>query len=334
MDRIFVTGGTGFLGRHLVAILCRNGYALKILTRHPTQNSWLQRYPHVDIIAGNFGAPQVLVHAMADCRYVIHAGGLFRFWGQEQQFLENNTLGTQNMLNAAVQAGVERFIHISTIAVIGQPDPINIVDETYPPNPVEPYQRSKYQAEQLALSYYREHALPIVVLRPGAYYGPLGEYGFNRLFFRDPMRGIIMQISGGKHIIFPAYIVDVARGVLQALEKARDGEIYHLCGDWISHKEVFDIVYEEINLHWPRARIPGWMGIAAAHFLELTARLTKHEPFWPINLRPYVYNNWRVSNEKARRELGFEPTNFREGARRTIAWYRAGKPQDIPEVAV
>jgi nucleoside-diphosphate-sugar epimerase len=59
--------------------------------------------------------------------------------------------------------------------------------------------------------------------------------------------------------------------------------------------------------------------------------VTRTEPFWPMNLRSYVYNNWRVSSDKARRELGFQPTSFREGARRTIAWYRAGMPDDIDE---
>ena len=331
---IFVTGGTGFLGHHLVAMLCRTGYSLKVLTRNPARNCWLQRYPCVEIVPGDFSDLDTLAHAMDGCQHVIHAGGLFRFWGNEERFLHANTLGTKNMLEAAAQVGIERFVHISTVAVIGQPDPTNVIDETYPPHPVDPYQRSKFQAEQMALKYHAEGKVPVTVLRPGAYYGPLGEYGFNRLFFRDPMRGIIMQISGGKHIIFPAYIVDVARGVLQALDKAHTGEIYHITGDWISHKEAFDIVCEEANLHWPRARIPGWLGINTARFLEMIAYITHREPFWPINMRSYVYNDWRVSNQKARRELGFEPTSFRDGARRTIAWYRAGKPQDIPEIAL
>jgi nucleoside-diphosphate-sugar epimerase len=73
------------------------------------------------------------------------------------------------------------------------------------------------------------------------------------------------------------------------------------------------------------------MGVAASHILEGISAVTGQEPFWPLNLKSYVYNYWRVSNEKARRELGFVPTDFREGARRTIAWYRGGQPDDIPE---
>ncbi len=328
---IFVTGGTGFLGRHLIPALCRAGHSVKILTRQPEEHPWLARYPRVHIVQGDLAQGDLLRDAVVGCRYVIHAGGYFRFWGDEQTFMETNALGTENMLAAAQHAQIEKFIHISSVAVIGQPDPTNIIDETYPPHPVEPYQSSKLQGEQAGLRYHHDHGLPVIVLRPGAFYGPLGEYAFNRLFFRDPMRGIIMQMDGGRYINFPAYIGDVAQAILQALDKGRVGEVYHICGDWISHKDVFDIVCEEANLPWPRPPIPGWLGIMTSRFLEIIALITGREPFWPINMRSYVYNNWRISNEKARRELGFEPTSFREGARCTIAWYRAGKPDNIRE---
>ncbi|MCA9916010.1 MAG: NAD-dependent epimerase/dehydratase family protein, partial [Anaerolineae bacterium] len=252
---IFVTGGTGFLGRHLVPVLCQAGYSVRVLTRDASANSWLQRYPGVQIITRDLLDKDVIKRGIAGCRYVIHAGGMFRFWGDERAFLETNAFGSEHVMAAAHAAGVERLIHISTAAVIGQPDPNLIIDESYPPNPADPYQRSKLQAEQSAIRYYEDRHLPVVILRPGAYYGPLGTYAFNRLFFRDPMRGIIMQINGGSYIIFPAYITDVAQSILAALDKARLGEIYHICGDWISHKEAFDIVCEEANIRWPRLPI-------------------------------------------------------------------------------
>jgi|FLYN01.1.fsa_nt_gi nucleoside-diphosphate-sugar epimerase len=332
---IFVTGGTGFLGRHLVPALCRAGYyPVRVLTRRPDEHRWLRRYPQVEVVQGDLLDGQIIERAVAGCRYVIHAGGIFRFWvpGSERVFYDTNTRGTEHVLNAAHKTQVERVIHISTAAVIGQPDSDKVVDETHPPRPADAYQRSKLQAEQIALRYFTEYDLPVIILRPGAYYGPLGEYAFNRLFFKDPMRGIIMQVEGGRHIIFPAYIADVAQGVMKALECGCPGEIYNICGDWITHREAFDIVVEEARLPWPRLPIPGWMGIATAHVLEAISIITRREPFWPLNLRSYVYNNWRVSSEKARRELGFEPTGFREGARRTIAWYRAGQPDDLPEL--
>ncbi len=330
---IFVTGGTGFLGRHLIPHLCRAGYRVRVLTRHPDLHPWLLRYAAtVEVVAGDLRDGHALDGQLEGCRYVIHAGGLFRFWGDSKAFDETNAQGTENVMAAAHRAGIARVVHVSSVAVIGQPDPQNIIDETYPPNPVEPYQRSKWHGEQIAMRYHHEHSLGVVVVRPGAFYGPMGDYAFNRLFFRDPMRGLIMQVNGGTYIIFPAYVGDVAQGILLALEKGRAGEVYNICGDWISHREAFDLVTRQAALWYPRLTIPGWLGITASRVLTWLSNLTGREPFWPINMRSYVYNNWRVSSEKARRELGFTPTSFAEGARRTIAWYRGGKPDHIAEL--
>lgn len=330
---IFVTGGTGFLGRHLVPALCRAGYSLRVLTRQPDKHRWLQCFPQVQVIQGDLTAPETYMDALRGCQHVVHAGGVFRMWGDERTFLRHNVHGTSLLLSAVKDLPIERFIHISTIAVLGQPDPDNVVDETYPPRPMDPYQRSKLIAEQMALRCAAEDGLPVVVLRPGAYYGPFGRYAFNRLFFKDPMRGLIMQVDGGQHVIFPAYIGDVARGVVQALAYGQVGEIYNICGEWISHRRAFDIICEEADIHWPRVPMPGWLDLPLAHALETVYGLFDAEPFWPINmLRSYVHNNWRVSSSKAQAELGFVPTDFRDGARRTIAWYRAGEPDDWVEL--
>ncbi|HRF94862.1 MAG TPA: hypothetical protein PLZ51_06705, partial [Aggregatilineales bacterium] len=71
--------------------------------------------------------------------------------------------------------------------------------------------------------------------------------------------------------------------------------------------------------------------INTSRFLEFVAKITRREPFWPLNLKSYVYNYWRVSNQKARDELGFIPTPFTEGARRTVEWYKNRQPTDIPQ---
>jgi nucleoside-diphosphate-sugar epimerase len=329
---IFVTGGTGFLGRHLIPTLCRAGHRVRVLTRQPEAYPWLKLYPNVETIIGDLRHQASIEPAIEGCRYLIHAGGLFRFWGHPKEFDETNALGTENVMSAALKAGVEKAVHVSSIAVIGQPDPAQVIDETYPPDPVDPYQHSKLRSEKIALRTYHEGGVPVVVVRPGAFYGPMGEYAFNRLFFRDPMRGLIMEMDGGRHIIFPAYVGDVAAGILLALEKGCAGEIYNICGDWISHHDAYTIVIREAKLWYPRLRLPGWLGILTARLLEGISNVTGQEPFYPINLRSYVYNNWRVSNKKSRTQLGFTPITFEEGAKRTVAWYRAGKPSHIPEL--
>lgn len=331
-QRILLSGGTGFLGRYLVAVFCQAGFDQRVLTRRPEAHRWLSEYPGLEVIHADLRDPVSVLKAAEGCDYVVHAAALFSMWGEASAFYDHNVEGTRNILRAAQTAGVRRFIHVSTVAVIGQPKSGSIIDESYPPSPADAYQQSKLDAEQLVREM-QHTGLEIIILRPGAFYGPLGEYAFNRLFFRDPMRGIIMQMDGGKHIIFPVYVLDVAQATVVALTRGRAGETYNLCGECLSHRHAFDIVCREARIRYPRLNLPRFVGLNASRFLTWIAKYTRREPFWPLNLQSYVFNDWNVSSEKAVRELGFDPIPFEEGARRTIAWYRKGCPARIPELA-
>lgn len=287
--------------------------------RNPHHHTWLHKLP-IEIIQGDILHQAALTRGAQGADAIIHAAGMFRFWGDASEFERVNVGGTQAVIAAAKDAGCPRLIHISTIYLIGQPPRDQEIDETYPPNPVEPYQRSKLQAEQHILA--QTHT-PAIILRPGAFYGPGSDYAFNRLFFHDPMRGIIMQLNGGRYMILPVFVPDVAQAVVAALTRGTPGEVYHICDNPISHRDAYDIVCREANLWFPRLTLPDWTGLTASRLLEAIARFTHREPFYPLNLRSYVYNYWRVSHEKAARDLGFVPTPFVEGARQTIAWYRA-----------
>ncbi len=319
MDTVFVTGGTGFLGHHLLPALVARGLRVRALVRHPDQHPWVQSLP-VEIVQGDILDTTALKRGMQGADAVIHAAGMFRFWGTDSEFERVNLGGTQAVVETASAVRCPRLIHISTIYLIGQPPPDRMIDEKYPPSPVEPYQRSKLAAEQTVL---QQTHTPAIVLRPGAFYGPGSDYAFNRLFFHDPMRGLIMQLNGGRYIILPVFVPDVAQAAISALAQGTPGEIYHICDDPINHRDAYDIVCREAKLWFPRLVLPDWAGLAASHFLETLAQITRREPFYPLNLRSYVYNYWRVSHEKAARDLGFVPTPFSEGARQTIAWYRS-----------
>lgn len=330
---IFVTGGTGFLGRHLIPALCQAGLPARVLTRTPQAHTWLQRYPNIDVIAGDLRDAATVHQAMQGCNQVIHAAGLFSMWGSAGSFEANNVGGTENVMTAAVAHGVERLVYVSTVAVIGTPQPGQRIDETHPPRPADPYQRSKLLAEQVIHRYHAQQPqVQSIILRPGAFYGPYGDYAFNRLFFTDPMRGIIMQMDGGHYTIFPVYVGDVARSILLALQHGTPGQIYNICGECLSHRQAFDIICAEANLHWPRLNLPGWLGINFSRFLEALSHITGREPFWPVNLRSYVFNDWYVSSEKAKRDLCFTPISFTQGVQQTLRWYRQGQPDTLPEL--
>ncbi len=323
--RILVTGGTGFLGHHLVPALLGERYRVRLLVRPSSDLSWLPRagVEHVQADVTDFGAVR---QAMAGCTHVVHAAGRFRFWGSEARFQAVNVSGTENVARAAGEHGVERLVHISTVAVIGDPPPGRLIDEQTPCQPRDAYQRSKLAAEQLVYRQIDHHALPAVILRPGAFYGPYGRYGFNRLFIEDPLRGLRVQVDGGRRLVFPVFVPDVAWSIRQALDADIPiGETYNICDEPVSHAEINQIVSDLLGISRWRLNTPRQLMLLMAGLMELWARFSGREPFYPLNLRSYVFNDWPVTSAKASRALGFRPTPLEHGLRQTVAWY-----QDLP----
>lgn len=320
---VFVTGGTGFLGKNLVPLLIRQGHRVRLLVREPGAHPWLAAYARkVEVLPGTLEDPYALQVGMAGCTHVIHAGALFRMWGAESAFYRVNVEGTQHVIDAALHNGIERLVHISTIAVIGTPAPGLIIDENHPPRPATPYQRSKLAGEQLVCRAAARHGLNAVILRPGAFYGPHGRYAFNRLFFEDPLKGLLIKVHGGRRVIFSTYIEDMAAAAAQALTLGQAGEIYNICGDPLTHNAINRIVSDLAGITSRRVNAPAAGMLLLAHLWTRLSRLTGKEPYYPINLRSYVFNDWHTSNRKARQALDFQPTPFAEGARRTLDWYR------------
>lgn len=318
---ILITGATGFLGHHLVPRLVQAGLPVRALVR-PTSNTAFLRALKVELAYTDDITNQTAVsEAMQGCDQVIHAAGLFRFWGEADEFWRINVAGTTAVLNAALRHNIQRFIYISTIAVVGTTPAQEVIDENTVCRPQEPYQLSKLEAETRVLAYGQE-GMPVVVLRPGAFYGPWGRYAFNRLFFEEPLRGWRIRVDGGRHITFPVFVPDVAQGVALALEKGKPGEIYNISGRSLTHNEANNIISDLAGIgHW-RLNIPSSMVVALARTWTALSRITHKEPFYPINMAPYVFQDWHISTAKAEKELGFVPTPLEEGAYQTLKWYK------------
>lgn len=319
---ILVTGATGFLGHNLIPQLRAAGHEVRALVRPTSDTCFLQEHGVELAYTDDIRDTEAALSAIQGCDQVIHAAGQFRFWGDSLSFWQTNVAGTHALLAAATAVSVKRFIHISTIVVVGKTPSQGVLDETAVCNPQEPYQRTKYEAEQLALSYHQSHHLPVTILRPGAFYGPWGRYAFNRLFFEEPLRGWRIKVDGGKHITFPVYALDVVQGIMLALANGRSGQIYNICSQSLHHNEVNDIVSDLAGISRRRFNFPTWSVLALAKSWTALSRFTRREPFYPINLAPYVFQDWHVSTQKAQTELGFKPTPFADGAAETLAWYR------------
>ena len=320
---ILITGATGFLGHNLCEHLAAQGYTLRALARPTSETAFLEELG-VDIALGDVTDADSVGAAMRGCAYVVHAAARFRLWGPPEPFVRTNVEGTRNVLQAALAANIRKFIHISTIIVVGPQKPGVVITEEIPcsPYPGDNYAQTKCCGEGLALNHF-EKGLPVVILRLGALYGPYGHYAFNRLFFEEFLHNWRVQVHRGRHIIFPCYVGDAARAIELALERGRVGEIYNISNKSITHREANEIVSYLSNRSSWRINFPGWMMIEFARILEFIARFTQREPFYPLNLVPYVFDDWLVDSSKAERELGIKSSSFEDGAERTLDWYRS-----------
>ena len=324
-EEIFLTGGTGFLGKALVPMLLEAGYAVRMLVRKTSVTDWCEELADVRLVVGDVTDKASLVRGMTGCDAVIHAAGLFKFWGKREDFERVNVLGTQNVAEAALQVGVKKFVHVSTLAVMGAPE-VDVITEETMPAPREAYQETKLVGEKSVLAMVAE-GLPAVVIRPGGFYGPGSRYGLNRLIFEEGLRGWLVKIDGGKNFIFAqVFHSDVAQGCLLALQKGRIGEIYNICDTSIPHNEFYRLVSEAAGIPAWRINAPRWLYMIVATLMEGLAVITKKEPFYSFNLRYYLFYNWKASNEKARKELGFVPKDVEEGVAETVAWYKSFLP--------
>jgi dihydroflavonol-4-reductase len=129
-------------------------------------------------------------------------------------------------------------------------------------------------------------------------------------------------VEGGNRITFPTYVPDVVQGVMLALENGRFGHTYHICSQSLDHNSVNSVVSDLAGIGRWRINMPRWAVLALAKSWTAVSRLTHREPFYPINMAPYVFQDWRISTAKAESELGFRPTPFRIGAQATLDWYR------------
>jgi dihydroflavonol-4-reductase len=319
-DTILVTGATGFLGRHLVGCLVEAGYAVRALVR-PASDTHFLRSVGIEVASGDVRDAASVNAALAGCRWAVHAAGLFRFWGDARDFRSTNVDGTRCVIEAALRHGLEKLVHVSSLAVVGIPPAGRVIDETVACAPADDYQRSKLDAESLVREAQRTTRLPIVILRPGAFYGPWGRYAFNRLFFEDPLRGLRIQVHNGRRLTFPVYVPDVARAILAVLRSDRPGQIYNVAGEPITHRQVNCTVSRLAGILPWRVNVPAGVMVVLASLMTRWAWRTGREPYYSLNLAAYVFHDWPVSSVRAQAELGFAPTPFEDGARQTLEWY-------------
>jgi dihydroflavonol-4-reductase len=277
----------------------------------------------VETATGDLRDPDSLRRAVHGCDIVFHVAADYRLWAKDpSELYRSNVDGTRNLLDAARNAGVERFVYTSTVGCVGMPEggignertPVGLADMA------GAYKRSKFLAEQVALDFARS-GFPVVIVNPTA---PVGDHDFKP----TPTGKMIVDFLKGA---MPAFVDtglnvadagDTAEGHILALERGKQGERYILGCENLTLQQIFQRLEKISGVKAPVWRIPWVVAYAAGLASTGMAKLTGREPRAPLDAVRMAKKKMFVTNEKAVRELGFCPGPADAALRRAVDWFR------------
>jgi dihydroflavonol-4-reductase len=318
-----VTGGTGFVGTHVVRALVARGEKVRCLVRPTSRLTNLEGLP-VEIASGDVRDAASVRAAMGGVRRVFHCAADYRLWARHpREIEESNVSGTENVLAAATDAGVERIVHTSSVGALGLTADGTPADERTPVSAsslIGTYKRSKHEAERTAERWAARGA-PVVIVNPST---PVGE----RDVKPTPTGQMVLDFLNRR---MPAYVDtglnlvdvrDVAEGHILAAERGRVGERYILGHRNMTLKEILDTLSSLTSLPAPKLRLPHWVPLTAAAVDTLAARLTGRPPRVPLDAVRMSRHRMFFDSSKAVRELGLPQTPVEEALARAVAWFR------------
>jgi nucleoside-diphosphate-sugar epimerase len=324
VSEILVTGGNGFVGRHLVAALTSRGDQVRVLALTTDDTTWLQRHG-VAVYRGDICSPTTITPAVHGVDAVLHLAAMSDIWRPLSEYRAVNVAGTVNVCRAALTAGVTRLVHMSSSSVYGcgtrQP-----ADESFPLRPFrDPYPMSKAEADLAVQRMIAGEGLPAVIVRPDQIFGPGDRLHFGRM--ADRLRsGIGVVIGSGNNRLPLVYVDDLVAGLLLALDHpAAAGRVYNITNDGpLTQLELLTSIAAEIGARPPRWHVPYSVLYAAGGAAERMARLRGGSARPPVTRFGVAFygSDWRNSIARIRRELGCTPmVPLREAVRRTASWY-------------
>lgn len=324
--KLFVTGGAGFLGRHLVRLLRERNDDVMALASSERDAQVLASLA-ATVVPGSVTDPGSMRDAMRGSDIVFH----LEAWHDEgpagrSQAETINVSGTRNVLQLAHELGVPRIVYASNVAIFGDTEG-QLVDESYTPAgpPPSEFGRTKWLAHyEVALPLIKEGA-PITIVLPGVVYGP-GDSGWLASLMRLFYRGLLPVLPAPETTLTYAFVEDVAEGLILAAEKGTPGESYILTGPAITLGEMV-----EFWAHLTGKRGPA-TGISAKAIQGVVPALDRAQPYisLPPVLTEEVLSTLGGTNiarsDKARAELGWQPRPLQTGMIETFEWIAASEP--------
>ena len=338
MNKVMITGATGFIGSHITRAFCGNQVKVGCLVRKGSSITNLEGL-QVEFRTGDIRNIGDLTRAFAGYDWVIHNAAKVSDWGDYEEFYQTNVTGTVNVLTACVQAGIKNILITGSNSVYGEENTPVIKDEDFPynshyqyfwdrffPCKLNYYRDTKALAKKEALVFAATHDLNLTILEPVWVYGERELNGGFYEYLKTAKAGIPF-VPGAKHNKFHViYAGDLARAYVVAYTKQLAGQNCILVGN--EQVESMDRIYglfcSEAGLKKPR-NLPKALTYPVALFMEILYTLVNSSKP-PLLTRGRVnmfYDNQEFSVEKARQILEFRNSfSLEEGIKRTVLWYK------------
>lgn len=320
--KAFVTGGTGFIGAHVVRSLLEAGYSVRALVRPTSQLDNLKGLD-IEVVTGDLNDPG-LSELMQGCQVLFHVAAHYSLWQADRDLLyRNNVEGTRNVLQSAGKAGIERTVYTSSVAAIGVGKPGEIVDETHQ-SPVEKlvgdYKKSKFFAEQEAIKA-AESGQDVVIVNPSAPIGPMDikPTPTGEIIVRFLQQKMPFYLDTGLNFID---VRDVAQGHLLALDRGKKGDRYILGNQNLSFKSLLEQLAEITGLSAPQKTVPVWLPLSMAWIDECVFSAFGKTPSIPLNGVRMAQHPMYYDASKAVRELGLPQSSIRKALKDAVDWFR------------
>jgi len=321
-----VTGATGHIGNVLVKELVRKGESVRVLVL-PGEDLAPIEGLDVEVVYGNVLDSKSLDAAFDDIEYVFHLAGIISISSHQEAIVHNvNVEGTRNMVNAAMRAGVKRFIYTSSIHAFKRVPHGTLIDEATPIDPVyniAAYDRSKAEATLAVLEKVKE-GLPAVIVCPT---GVIGPYDYKKSEMGAVMNN--WMLNKVNYMIEGSYdfvdVRDVVQGLILAREKGNVGQLYILSGQLIRVSDLWKIGQELFPIKSMLINIPAKLAKFVAFFAEFYYQLSHTTPKFTQYSIETLQGNAVISNLKARLYLGYKTRSTRETVQDTLDWWKQNR---------
>ena len=321
---VLVTGATGFIGRRVAKALLQNGARVRVLARNLAKAKDLET-AGATVVSGDVTDPAALPAAVTGCQAVFHFAGATNEFKPREHFERVNVEGTRLLAETSLKAGVERFVHASTVWVYGLWAGPGVCETSLCSESGQSYADTKIGAERVIRRFAAEKGLPAIILQPSEVYGPDDPHWTER-----PLAliraGRMVLTGGGKGLTQPIFIDDLVAGVLAAAGKGRPGETYILCGpEAVTFRDYFMSFARMLGKKRLPA-IPARLALGTAALAEWAARVSGRPPVFTRQEILATTATATYDGGKAARELGFvASTTPAEGMRRVEDWLLSGR---------